>query len=446
MELFSLILYAAVNGWIFISYLTGPKGKIYEFPFWMALMAVGWFLPQAVGGFVNVYSYPQGTYASALFFATLCSIALWVGYEKAAKKSIKTASWLGMHFQSQKLYLVSAGLILFGFYFHFKLSSLTSEQITTTEFGQWTGLPVQYLFLSGAFKIGVLALLLLYWGQRRLINTRFLIFLIPSFLLMLMPILLAGRRADMMELVAFFLIPLWFVRRWVVPRTLLITSLMAGIILINGIGLYRGTMNTMTDLPLIERIQMALNQDYRAENLEIFVNTGPEFDKYVLRMDAVNELGSFDFGLSHWNMLVFNYVPAQIVGRELKSSLLVPIITPYDAGLLVHQYQGMSGATDTGYLDSFASFSWLGFIKFYLIGTIMGLIYRYAMQGYFLPRLLYPYLLTVGMHAITHTTNDVLVRMWVYFLFFGFPIYYWARSRGSQSIRVIEQQTVSQHP
>ena len=154
MNFVSLILYATVNVLMLIRYVIGSKGRIYEFPFWMALMAIGWFLPQAVGGYVNANRYPDGSYASALIFAALCSIALWVGYEGAVKKRIKVGSWLCRRFQPTELYLASAGLCLFGFYFFFKLSSLTPEQITTTKFGQWTGLPVRYLFLSNVYKIG----------------------------------------------------------------------------------------------------------------------------------------------------------------------------------------------------------------------------------------------------------------------------------------------------
>lgn len=445
MELFSLILYAVVNLWILIRYFAGPKGKVYEFPFWMALMAVGWFLPQAIGGYANVDCYPQGSYATALIFATFCSIALLVGYEISVSKGIKKSSWLCMQLQPKKLYLASAGLILFGFYFFFKLSRLTPEQITVTEFGQWTGVTVRYLFLSGAFKVGVLALLLLYCGQRRLLNTRFLIFLIPALIMMLTPIIFGGRRADMMELTAYSLISVWFVRGWVIPRTLLLVSLSVGLIFINSIGLYRGVMDKGKEMDLNERIRIALNQDYLGQNFNTLETSGPEFENYVFRMDAVNKLDSFDYGLSHWNMLVFNYVPAQIVGQELKSSLMVPIFTPSQAGWNEYQFYGQAGATDTGYLDAFASFSWLGFIKFYLIGVIMGRLYQYAGKGYFLSRLLYIFLLTAGMHAITHTTNDVLVRMWVYFLIFGFPIYYWARARTRWSVGSIERQTLYKH-
>lgn len=433
MDLFSLIIYAAVNACILFRYITGPSGKIYEFPFWMALMAVGWFLPQAVGGYFNADRYPEWAYSSALFFAALCSIASWIGYEWAVKKRVKPGNWLGGRFDSQKLFFAAVGLCLFGFYFHYRLSSLTPEQITVTEYGQWTGLSVLNLFFATVFKIGVLALLFLYWGQRRLLNTRFLLFLIPSLVLMLAPIILGGRRADMMELVAFLLIPVWFVKGWRAPRIILIVCLMVGLIFINSIQLYRETMNEEKNLGLTERIQIALNQDYLGEYFKTIENSAPEIEKYIFRMDAVNKLGCYDYGLSHWNMLVFNYVPAQIVGHKLKSSLMMPIVTPYQAGFNVHQFVGESGATETGYMDAFASLSWLGFVKFYLIGTMMGLLYRYAMQGYFLPRLLYTFLLTAGMHAISHGTNDVLVRMWVYFFIFGFPIYHWARARKGQS-------------
>ena len=132
------------------------------------------------------------------------------------------------------------------------------------------------------------------------------------------------------------------------------------------------------------------------------------------------------------NRLVFNYVPAQLVGAEFKRALCLKGETTTDVVQLTYSELGhvaSKGSTVTGFLDAFRSFGWFGFIKFGLIGWLMGVLYQRAMQGLFLGQLLYVYLLSGAMHAITHSTGRILFSSWVYFFALAYPIFLWARER-----------------
>ena len=85
-------------------------------------------------------------------------------------------------------------------------------------------------------------------------------------------------------------------------------------------------------------------------------------------------------------------------------------------------YKAVTGSTSMGYLDSFRSFGWFGFMKFWMVGWIMGILYRYAMHGFFLGQLLYVSMLNAGMHAVTHHTSLILSSDWVYFFVMGIPL------------------------
>ena len=85
------------------------------------------------------------------------------------------------------------------------------------------------------------------------------------------------------------------------------------------------------------------------------------------------------------------------------------------------------GSTATGYLDAFGSFGWFGFLKFWIAGYIMGVLYRHAMQGAFLGQLLYIHTLPTAMLMVTHQTNEFLVRIWIYFLVLAYPVFYLAK-------------------
>lgn len=429
MNLLALLAYGLVNVAMVLCHLL-KKERIYEFPFWAGALALGWFYPQAIGGYHNAQAYPAQSYASGMFFATLCTLALWGGYCKAVNAVPLKSSWLDAQFDLDRLFQAGAVLCATGFFFHWKLNSLPEEMLAQS---QWSGATVKYLFLSSVFVFGFITLWLVYLSQPKLVVPRLLVFIIPSLLLLLESAVLQGRRAAMMNVVAYVLISLWFVRRVIIPQWALIGGLILGLVLINSIGTYRAIM-ARNDLSWRERFKLAANADYASESESLVKKGGSDFNNYIFLRQVIAEGSQFDLGLKHWNGLVFNYVPAQLVGRKVKNALLLPIM---DDSIIIasahdrYGYEFGTGGVATGYMDAFASFSWFGFIKFWAIGLIMGVLYRHAMTGMFLGQLLYVYMLSGAMHAISHGTHTILVAQWVYFFALGYPLLRWAKLRPS---------------
>lgn len=425
MNLTALILYGLVNVTMVLSYLRG-KGRFYQFPFWAGVIALGWFYPQAIGGYLNDSEFPSGAYANSMVFATLCTVALWSGFDLTVNRRTTKTMWLDAAFNARRLYYVGVVLCLFGFFFQWKLWSLPEEMLLET---QWSGSTVKYLFLANVFKIGFASLWLLYLRQPRVFVPRLLMFIVPCLLLFLDAAFLRGRRAGMMDLVSYLFLGVWFVRRIAIPRWFIIAGLSLGLILINGIRTYRLILMNK-EMTLSERLSEAARADYLKTSKERLNQSGSEFKNYIYFRQVHDADGIYDFGAFHWDAFVFNYVPAQIVGREFKESLMLEDPTADDPQNLAREkfgYKRPIGTTITGYCDSFGSFGWLGFVKFLLIGCIMGALYRHAMQDAFLGQLLYVYVLTTGMQSISHGTNDILIRVWIYFFMLGYPVLYWAR-------------------
>ncbi len=422
MNLIALISYGAVNAAMILSFLFG-KNRIYEFPFWAGAIALGWFFPQAIGGYLNIAEYPPGAYAGGLFFAALCTIALWVGYELAVKKESGMPGWLGTLFYTDKLFLAGAALCCLGYYFQMKLLSLPEEMLAQT---QWTGAAVKYLFLASIGKIGFIVVWLLYLDGKKWVAPKLLPFVVPGLLMALNTALVQGRRAGMMNLAAYVLVGLWFTRRVIIPRGLLVVGLVFGLMLVNAIGTYRAIMRN-TEVSLSQRLSEAAKIDYTSSSKKVMEKSGGEFDNYIFYRKVYADVGKFDYGLIHWNGLVSNYVPAQIIGRSTKQALMMPLIDYIGLAREKYGHTFAVGSTITGYCDAFGSFGWFGFIKFLLIGAMMGILYRQAIIGSFLGQLLYVYLLSTAMHAITHATHTILVASWVYFFALGFPVLWWGR-------------------
>ncbi|MEI6892445.1 MAG: hypothetical protein V5783_09765 [Pontiella sp.] len=421
MNLAALIAYGVVNASMIAYYLLSGKTRYFEFPLWGGLVGLGWFLPQAIGAYRNIESLPEGFFVKGMLFATVCTLAMCGGFRRGFAKSDVT--WLKARYDSNRMYFSCTALCLAGFLFLYKLETLPEEMLNSS---QWTGPPVMYLFLSGMFALGFIGLFIQYLNQDKWFNSRYIL-LIPSLLLLLMPVLLHGRRGQAMNLIAYTIFILWFVRRVAVPRVWIGVGIMGAILLVNAIGLFRSAMGGSEGLPLGERLQLAVQQDYLEANKALLDKPGAEFKNYIYRMAACEKLGAYDYGLFHWNKFVFNYIPAQLVGRSLKQGLMVDFIDAKKAGKLAFGYTGPGGATQTGYLDAYASFGYFGFVKFWIGGWIMGTLYRHAMMGFFLPQLLYVMGVRAGVEGITHSTNEILIRIWVYFFIFAYIPFYWSK-------------------
>ncbi|QBG45956.1 hypothetical protein EGM51_00460 [Verrucomicrobia bacterium S94] len=423
MNLIALIAYGGVNISMFLFHLLG-KNRIYQFPFWAAAIALGWFFPQCVGGFRTADQYPGSAYATGLIFATFCTVALWAGFYSGHEKMDYSPAWLNAKFDRKRLYIAGAILCLGGFYFRYKLMSLPEEVLAM---GQWSGAAVKYLFLASIFVFGFLSIWFLYLSQNRLIVAQYLLFLIPSLLMLFQAAVINGRRRAMMNLVSYLFVAPWFVRRIVLPRWLIVSGLCVGLLLVNSIGIYRSIMKN-SDESFLTRLKQIVATDLTSESEEVIEKGGAEFNNYIYLRQVHVELGKFDWGIKHWNGLVFNYVPGQLIGRATKKALMLPVLNEIKLANEMYGHVFLTGTTATGYLDAFASFGWLGFIKFYAIGYLMGVLYRHAMQGLFLGQLLYVYVLSQAMHAISHGTHMILFSIWVYFFALGYPVLRWARA------------------
>jgi hypothetical protein len=424
MNLFSLLIYGAINGIMVLLYLRN-KGRYYQFPFWAGMIAIGWFLPQSVGEYFNASGFPHYAYFYAMLFASLCTLALWFGFSLSIKRKLRASSWLAMEFNDRKLFYAGAVLCVFGFYFYLKLWNLPEEELSR---GMWTGAATKYLFLASVFKFGFLVLWLRYLIRGRWLDLKTLVFIIPCLSFLLWAAFMRGRRSEMMNLVSYCAVSFWFCRNKAVPRGVIITGLLVGLVLVNSISIYRSIIMNKR-LPLGERIRMVTHVNYISGARDNQKESNLEFNNYVFQRQAYAEDMCYDYGIYHWNRLVFNYVPAQIVGADLKESLMFPLQDMHELVEVKYGYYWNPGSTETGYADSFGSFGWLGAVKFFLIGWMMGVLYNYAISGSFLGKLLYVYSLTIAMVSVTHGTNEILVRIWIYFFILGFPVIYWAQNR-----------------
>jgi hypothetical protein len=67
----------------------------------------------------------------------------------------------------------------------------------------------------------------------------------------------------------------------------------------------------------------------------------------------------------------FTFVPAQLVGAELKEAVIIPPLNSIHS----KYYSPGIGETSTGMADSFSSFWYFGCVKFFLVAFAMGRLF-----------------------------------------------------------------------
>jgi hypothetical protein len=396
-------------GLLFLGLL--KRDKIYQYPFFAGAVFAAFILPQAIGLSHDRFL-PPGALESTLILAILSVIMCWLG-AAVVQRPLSLFDWV---YNDRRLLLASAALSAIGGYFYYALSRLPLEMLSNT---QWTGLPVAYLFFARALTYGFALAVFLYARNR---SKWALLIAAYGAVFCLDRIIIGGRRQDMVEFAIIVLMALWFQRGWCLPRSVMLAGMIAGSLFINSVGEYRAaTMhadgsqwNAVADIDFIGNLS------------GITENGGAEVRNAAYNIAAVSRSMKFDLGLMHWNALIFAYVPAQLIGRDIKQALFLPLPQPASEE---YAYLPALGSTWTGLSDAFQSFWFFGCLKFFVIAYIMQKLWLAASCGNLTAQIFYMLIPVHGMEAVTHTTHH-FVDPWVHIAIFLLPALMLARASG----------------
>lgn len=400
-----LLLLTILTGGFLVHGLLG-RARFYEYPFLAAAVFFSFVIPQ-IPGLANSRFVSDDALAKTLFLTCLCLVMVGLGWRAGTR--IRTFG--DVQFSETRLLHCAALLSLAGAYFFYKFGQLPDEDRLR---GQHTGTAVAYLFFAKLLTYGLAVALICYVNRRSRLA---LVIIAFDLLLYLHRIAITGKRGETTELLMMIALALWFQKRWVVPRPVVMMGVAASLVALLGVEQYRQA-TLYNDAPDWGAV---MNIDIGRKWEGLLKEGGPEMRNAVSAIEWVDRSRAFDFGTYHWNQIVFSYVPAQLVGYDFKHSLFVdrPAIFPrgYDPGV---------GSTWTGMADVFASFWYLGSITFYGLAFVMGLLYRSAMEGVTVAQVMYTLSTVPSMLAITHFTSEILIA-WIHILIFFVPVFYYSR-------------------
>ena len=402
-----LLLFSAVCCLLLLAGMA-RRGAIYEFPFLAGAVFTGFALPQLVGLASDSFL-PPGAFEKTLVMATLCAAMCWVGHA-ANSKPWGLFRW---EYDETRLLWVSLVLSLAGCYFYYAFGALPEEVLHSS---QMSGLPVVYLFFARLLAYGFAIAVLLY--ARTGSKSALAVALFGS-MFYLERIVIAGRRADLIEFCAIIALAAYFQRGRAIPRPVMLFGLILGTLGVYSTGDYRGA--TMSDDG--PQWSSVLQIDFIGNFERMTQQGGPELTNAAYYIEATDRQMTFDFGLFQWNELVARYVPAQLLGDEFKGSLTVDLDTPAQTEFL---YTPDTGSTLTGLTDSFRSFWYFGCLEFAVIAFVMRGLWRAAVAGDMSSQLAYMLILAQALHAITHSTSN-FTAPWVQMAIFLVPALLLAR-------------------
>lgn len=400
-----ILICIALLGWG----LARPE-RIYQYPFFMGGIFVAFILPQAIALLNSPYdTVNQQALERVLLMSCLCAFMCWLGYQAPSKPSF--IKKLDISVDYQKIFYGGIVLVLIAYFSHFLILRLPSAVRGQT---QWTGIVTIYAFFRNLIYPGF-SILLLSTLQRstvfKLILTAF------ASVLPLQLIIFAGRREPTATFIITIGLCLYYIRRYIAPRWLVVSLIVIALFANPLTGTYRsiaktGDWNKLTELQPIEYFQ---NYVEEAEILEL--------RNAAFLMDAAVQTGKYGYGTDYWNKLVFSFVPAQLVGRDLKNALMVKLYE-YDLNSL-YNYRIHTGTTPTGIGDSFIQFDYFGCIFFGLLSYFFKILWISSSRRNILTsQIFYIILLAPSLLSVTHSTVNFISDVLFNLIFIGSIILY----------------------
>lgn len=383
--------------------------RIYQYPFFMGAIFISFVLPQAIALIKNPDPVTSEALERVLIMSCLCAAMCWIGYQLPANISLIKKLDILLH--PTKLLYGGIAFIVSGYFFSFLISQLPEA---TTKNSQWTGIVTIYAFFAGLIYPGLTVALLSTIERPTL--TKILITILAAWI-PIQTIILFGRREPTATFLLTIGLCLYYSRRYVPPRWIALVVLVAALVIIPLTGTYRGIATTGKWNQLLELRP--------GENLKTFVEEGKilELRNAALLMDATVKTGNYAYGTDYWNSFVFRFIPAQLIGSELKNFLYIKL-PKFDLGT-IYSYKIPTGSTITGMGDAFIQFDYLGSIFFGLLAYFFKNLWISAIYtNSKVSQLFYVSLVSPAMIAITHGTVRFTSDVFFYSIFLGALVLY----------------------
>ena len=395
-----------------LSRVAWKPARIFEYPYFMAGVFAVFILPQAY----SLMLFPGGVRTSSiedvLLMTCLCLGAGILGYQAPIYSR-------GFHFLTRpldpgRLFHFGLGMIMVGTVAYLLIPT---EESRFGSRGGLTGVVVIYLFFVGLAPAGFAVCLLLFRQKPSIIRGLAVAIgiIIPGMAIY------AGRREAAVTFGLTLALTRYFTTGKPLPRVAVFGALLFAMLAIPATGTYRGLVKE-------GRADQVMKIDvYKIFETFVKQESILELRNAAAIIDSTKMSDHYNWGSSYWNQMVFRFVPAQIVGMDLKNGLML------GRGSVQQIYRGNEhlkfeispGSTNTGMADSFEEFGWLGCLFFFFVAMLFRTVWTAALHSQALfAQLFYIMVCSSGMRTVTHQTVDFFPGMVYQLIFLSIGFWY----------------------
>lgn len=384
--------------------------KLFAFPTLAAMMGLAWVVPQGI----ELESNPSNLYASEGFwlYVTACFVFIAVGFRLGYKlKSRRIARAPDRELQSyshKRLLIAAAGLTALGLLAQFQMYGIDTSAMG----GQWTGVITMWALLAKANGFGLCLAILVFARTRSLAA---IAIAAVAVLPLAQASFLSVRREALFDLVILTAGAWYVAKRRYPPRVAVVVALLVGAVILNAASDIRqrviGEGESFVGVMLSEETYQGFSYTSLGQGKASEVGLA-QYDFWY-----VNQTWRWELGAEHWNSLANQYIPAFILGREFKESLMLSTLNRRIASGTEEGAFSL-GSTRTGFSDSYRAFGFFGFSIFFFISYFFGVLFSKSYHSGIDAQYVYLVLLAEGLKMITHSTAEFLAALPFTLLFY----------------------------
>lgn len=399
MNVFLTILYIVENIFFAYRYYKKPMG-IFSPVFIIAMMSLGVMLPQLTTIYSMKTIYSPLIIPDLVYTMIASNLAFLVGWEKDVSLIEKKITVFEIKEKYLKIFIGIFSLCSFAFTFILKLKSNVIDGVIAFQF---QGLGVLGLILS-----------ILY-----LIRFKYNKYIIICLIISTVPIIeyalsIYGSRLSLFTTVllyAYLAVRLKPNKYKLVKRSFLAFFIVGMIMSMsisdvrNSIHSEKGYMSNVSEIDFVNNLKKSFTHSYHK-------GAGMDLGNAALCINKVKTTNQYNYGLFLWDGFVFNYVPRRIVGDDVKNALRYSDDMANYIRKVTHNI-----TCTTGYYDAFSSFSYFGFIVFFLMARLFKFFYvRRHLSMFF--EMIYLFVLVNSSVAVTHGLQLVFAKFEFVFMIF----------------------------
>lgn len=388
--------------------LRRPGGPL-RYPFLCGAVYLAWVFPQLSA--ISVESrLPEGGVLWLSIMVLVCLLASlfgWrLGLQRDSARGPPPASPL--HVDKGRLFLIVVGLTVFVYMLHVMIGLRPVEERDSST---WSGpLTIIVFFLS----LDVMSLYLSLVLALKERTPRALVLAGANVLLCGTSAFVALRRGEMIDFGVACAAAYWFALGKRIPTPAIVSAICLVTVVTYAIEPLRvtaksieartGTAPGLLSPEVWQQVDFVGAIDRSSKEAHDLVNA-------VFLIEYSNKWGHHTYGRQSWDRIVFQWVPAQILGADFKKSLMFGSEADYGQIEAEFGHLRVGGTTPTGFGFSYQEFGIFGFVYFVLIGFLMGSVWRRAQRGDLWMQAMYASFVAGALLSVTHNAMWLLVQV-----------------------------------